>query len=191
LLAAFTLCSALAARMGAASLAAHQIAFELFIFLALVLDAIAIAGQILAARLLGAGEQDAAWRAAWRMIDWSIVVGVAFAAALAALSGVGPRLFTSNAEVLSLSQPVWLLLALMQPLAAVVFALDGILIGAGDTRYLALAMVAAFAVFCAGAFAAETLTGLWWALNLLIAARLVTLAPRFAKRRWLVVGARV
>jgi Na+-driven multidrug efflux pump len=79
----------------------------------------------------------------------------------------------------------------MQPLAGIVFALDGILIGAGDTRYLALAMIAALAVFTGAAFAAQTLTGLWWALNLLIAARLVTLAPRFAKRRWIVVGARV
>ncbi len=191
LLGAFTLCSALAARMGAASLAAHQIAFELFIFLALVLDAIAIAGQILAARLLGSDEPGEAWRAAVRMIQWAFLVGLVFAAGLAALSYAGPRLFTSNAEVLALSHSVWLLLALMQPLAGIVFALDGILIGAGDTRYLALAMIAALAVFTGAALAAQTLTGLWWALNLLIAARLVTLAPRFAKRRWIVVGARV
>ena len=71
------------------------------------------------------------------------------------------------------------------------FALDGILIGAGDTRYLAAAMVAAFVVFVPAALAASTVEGLWWALNLLMLARLLTLLPRFTRRRWALVGARV
>jgi putative MATE family efflux protein len=191
LLGAFTLSSALAAHLGAAALGAHQVAFELFLFLALVLDAIAIAGQILVARLLGAGRSDEAWEAALRMLLWSVLIGTLLGAVIAALSGIGPHAFTGDHGVLSLSHPVWLLLALMQPLAAAVFALDGILIGAGDTRYLAGAMVLAFAVYLPAALAAGTVTGLWWALNLLILARLVTLVPRFARRRWVVVGARV
>jgi putative MATE family efflux protein len=191
LLGAFTLTSAFAAHLGAAALGAHQVAFELFLFLALVLDAIAIAGQILVARLLGAGRSDEAWAAALRMLLWSVLIGALLGAAIAALSGIGPRAFTGDRAVLSLSHPVWLLLALMQPLAAAVFALDGILIGAGDTRYLAGAMVLAFAVYLPAALAARTVTGLWWALNLLILARLVTLVPRFTRRRWVVVGARV
>lgn len=191
LLGAFTLTSALAAHLGAASLGAHQVAFELFLFLALVLDAIAIAGQILVARLLGAGESHEAWEAALRMLLWSVLIGTLIGVAIAALSGIGPRAFSGDHRVLALSHPVWLLLALMQPLAAAVFALDGILIGAGDTRYLAGAMVLAFAVYLPAALLAGSVTGLWWALNLLILARLVGLIPRFLRTRWMVVGARV
>jgi Na+-driven multidrug efflux pump len=77
----------------------------------------------------------------------------------------------------------------MQPVAAVVFALDGILIGAGDTRYLAGAMVVSFAVFVPLALAASTLAGLWVALDVLMVARLATLAVRFARGRWMVRGA--
>ncbi|MGA2758577.1 MAG: MATE family efflux transporter, partial [Solirubrobacteraceae bacterium] len=88
------------------------------------------------------------------------------------------------------SHRVWLLLGLMQPLAAAVFALDGILIGAGDTRYLAWAMAAAIAAFVPLAFAAGDVAALWLALNALILARLVTLVPRFVRKRWIVVGAR-
>jgi Na+-driven multidrug efflux pump len=190
LLGAFTLASALAARFGTAALGAHQVAFELFLLLALVLDAIAIAGQILVARLLGGGEPDAAWQAAVRMIWWSVAWGVGFGAVLVALSGVGPHAFSASTAVLDDSHGVWLLLGLMQPLAAAVFALDGILIGAGDTRYLAIAMAAAFAVFVPLALLASNIDALWWALNALIVARLVTLVPRFVRRRWIVVGAR-
>jgi putative MATE family efflux protein len=191
LLAAFTLCSARAAHLGAAALGAHQVAFELFLFLALVLDAIAIAGQVLVARLLGAGEPQQAWSAALRMLGWSLLAGLAFGLVLLALSGIGPRAFSSSASVLASSHPVWRLLALMQPAAGAVFALDGILIGAGDTRYLAVAMVAALAAFLPAALAATSVTALWWSLNLLILLRLVTLLPRFARRRWAIVGARV
>ena len=190
LLAAFTLASARAAHLGAAALAAHQIAFQLFLFLALVLDAIAIAGQILVARLLGAGDARAAWLAATRMVTVASAAGLVFGAVLFALSGIGPHLFSDASPVLSDSHPVWRLLALMQPPAAAVFALDGILIGAGDMRYLAGAMTASLAVFVPLALAAGTVTGLWWALNGLILGRLLTLAPRFARRRWAVTGAR-
>jgi putative MATE family efflux protein len=190
LLGAFTLASALAARFGTAALGAHQVAFELFLFLALVLDAIAIAGQILVARLLGGGAPDAAWQAAVRMIWWSVAFGFGFGAVLVALSGVGPHAFSASPAVLDDSHGVWLLLGLMQPLAAAVFALDGILIGAGDTRYLAIAMAAAFGVFVPLALLASNIDALWWALNALIVARLLTLVPRFVRRRWIVVGAR-
>ncbi len=189
LLGAFTLASALAARFGTASLGAHQVGFELFIFLALVLDAIAIAGQILVARLLGAGDAAAARAASVRMILWSVVIGAVFGLVLLAASGVGPHLFGGGPRVVALGHGVWRLLALMQPIAAAVFALDGILIGAGDTRYLAWAMVVAFAVFLPVALVAGNVSDLWWALNGLLLARLLTLVPRFRQGRWLVIGA--
>ncbi len=188
LLGAFLLTSALAARIGTVSLAAHQIAFELFLFLALVLDAIAIAGQIIVARLLGAGDGSGAREAASRMIGWALIAGVLFGAILLAGTNLIPRAFTNDHAVWHRAAAAWPLFALMQPAAAVVFALDGILIGAGDTRYLAFAMVLGLAIFIPLALAASTLPGLWAALDVLMAVRLVTLTVRFARGRWIVLG---
>jgi putative MATE family efflux protein len=189
LLGAFLMASALAARIGTASLGAHQIAFELFVFLALVLDAIAIAGQIIVGRMLGAGDGPGARAVARRMIEWALVAGVLFGAVLLAGSDLIPRAFSDDPAVWNRAAAAWPLFALMQPPAAVVFALDGILIGAGDTRYLAAAMVVSLACFVPVALAAATLPALWAALDVLILARLATLALRFGRGRWIVLGA--
>jgi Na+-driven multidrug efflux pump len=187
------LASAVAARMGEASLAAHQVAFGLFVFLALVLDAVAIAGQILVGRLLGAGDAGAAYSAARRMIFWSVVVGCAFSVVLLAGTGTIPRAFTGDPEVVERAGELWPLFALMQPIGAAVFALDGILIGAGDTRFLKWSMVAALLVFAPLVLVAPILglgvTGVWAALNVLMLVRLLTCGARFRGRRWAVVGA--
>jgi putative MATE family efflux protein len=194
LLAAFTLAGAVLARTGTAALAAHQIAFQLFVFLALVLDSIAIAGQVIVGRALGADEAEGAVAAAQRMIGWSLVVGGLFAAVLLAGTSLLPRGFTSDPAVLGQARDLWPLFALMLPAGAVVFALDGILIGAGDTRYIAKAMAfSALVCFAPVVLAALVLdwgvVGVWSALNVLMLARLVTMAVRFRGRRWAVVGA--
>ncbi|HEV2813739.1 MAG TPA: MATE family efflux transporter [Solirubrobacteraceae bacterium] len=194
LLGSFLVASAVLARIGEASLGAHQVAFQLFVFLALVLDAIAIAGQVLVGRMLGAGEADRAYAAARRMIQLSVIGGLILGAVLLALTDVIPRLFTSHEAVIERAQAVWPLFALMQPFAAVVFALDGILIGAGDTRYLAVSMViAGFGFYVPIALLALHLdwgiVGVWCGLIALMAARLATLGVRFRSRRWAVVGA--
>lgn len=189
LVGAFLLATALAARIGTASLGAHQIAFELFLFLSLVLDAIAIAGQILVGRMLGAGDAAGARAAARRMVGWGLVAGVVFGLALLAGTDVIPRAFSSDPRVWARAASAWPLFAAMQPVAAVVFALDGILIGAGDSRYLAAAMVVALAAFVPVALGAGSLAQLWLALDVLMVSRLVTLTVRFARGRWLVLGA--
>ena len=111
---------------------------------------------------------------------------------LAPLYSLLPRAFTSDARVLHEARELWPFLCLMQPIGGAVFALDGILIGAGDTRYLMWSMVAASAVFIAlAALAYESgwgIVGVWAALDVLIGARLALLAVRFAGRRWAVVG---
>ncbi len=135
------------ARVGASSLAAHQIAFQLFVFLALVLDALAIAAQVLVGRMLGAGDPVRARAAARRVILWSAVVGAGFAAVLLALADVIPHAFTGDDAVVERAHQIWWLFALLMPLNAVVFALDGILIGAGDTRFLMWGMLAAAALY--------------------------------------------
>ncbi len=193
LLAAFTLASAVLARESEPALAAHQIAMQLFIFLALVLDAVAIAGQILVGRLLGAGDAGAARAAARRMIGWSLAMGLVFAAILLVCRTLIPQAFSGDDAVLQQAQDLWPLFVVMQPIGAIVFALDGILIGASDTRYIAGAMAFAFAIFTPVVLLAGALdwgvTGVWVALNVLMLARLGTMAARFAGERWAVLGA--
>ena len=192
LYASFLVAASVLARIGDAQLGAHQIAFQLYIFLALLLDAIAIAGQVIVGRMLGAGDADGAHAAALRMIAWSVVVGLAFALVLLPLSHAVPRAFTSDPAVLAQAAKLWPLFAVMQPLGGAVFALDGILIGAGDTAYLMWSMLAASAVFIAVAALSLAfhwgIVGVWAGLDALIAARLVLLWVRFAGRRWAVVG---
>ena len=190
----FLVAGAVLARMGADSLGAHQIAFQLFVFLALVLDAIAIAGQVIVGRTLGAGDADEAHAAAARMIEWAVVTGAVFGVGMLALIDVVPRAFTSDPDVIERAQEIWVLFALMQPANGAVFALDGILIGAGDTRFLMYSMLAAsLGVFVPIALLSLALdlgiVGVWAGLVGLIAVRLVTCSWRFSSRRWALVGA--
>jgi putative MATE family efflux protein len=195
LYASFLLATAVLARVGDDSLGAHQVAFQLFVFLALVLDSIAIAGQVIVGRSLGAGDADGAYRAARRMIEWAAAVGALFAVAMLALTDVLPRAFTDDHDVIDRAQEIWPLFALMQPANGAVFALDGILIGAGDTRFLMWSMLAAsLGVFAPIALLSLALdwgiVGVWVGLLALIATRLATCSWRFAGRRWAVTGAR-
>jgi putative MATE family efflux protein len=194
LYASFVVASAVLARIGTASLAAHQIAFQLWTFLALVLDSVAIAGQVIVGRTLGAGDVDAAVGASRRMIGWSVALGTLLGAVMLALTWTLPHAFTGDAAVIDRAQAVWPLFALMQPLAGLVFALDGILIGAGDTRFLMWSMLAAgVGVYVPIALAALHfqwgIVGVWCGLIALLVARGAALGSRFASRRWAVVGA--
>jgi putative MATE family efflux protein len=193
LLGSFLVASAVLARVGAASLAAHQIAFQLFIFLALILDALAIAAQVLVGRLLGAGDARRARAAATRVILWSVVVGAAFGVALVALADVIPHAFTGDERVVERAREIWWLFAALMPLNGAVFALDGILIGAGDTRFLMWGMLAAAAVYVPVALLAFAqdwgIFGVWCGLAGLIAVRALTCGARFAGGRWALTGA--
>jgi putative MATE family efflux protein len=192
LLAAFVIASAVLARVGPASLGAHQIAFQLFIFLALVLDALAIAAQVMVGRMLGAGDAAAARAAASRMIVWSSLLGAAFGVLLLALGDGVPRLFTGDDAVVARAHEIWWLFAALMPLNGAVFALDGILIGAGDTRFLMWGMLAASAVHVPVALLALAngwgIVGVWCGLAGLILVRLATCGARFAGDRWARTG---
>ncbi len=189
----FLVGSAVLARIGAASLGAHQIAFQLWVFLALILDAIAIAGQVMVGRMLGAGDAPGARAAALRMIGWSTAIGALFGAVLLALGDIVPGLFTNDPAVIARASDIWPLFALMMPFNGAVFALDGILIGAGDTRFLMWGMLAAAAVYIPIAVLSLTedwgIVGVWWGLVALIGVRLLTCAARFASSRWALTGA--
>src|SRR5439155_10921858 len=175
----FLVAASVCARMGDPQLAAHQVASQLFFFLALILDSVAIAGQVIVGRLLGAGDPDSAHASAVRMIGWSAVVGAAFAIVLLPLAHVIPRAFTSDPLVLHEAAELWPYLVLMQPLAGAAFALDGILIGAGDTSYLMWSLIAASAIFITLASVALArdwgIVRGWVPLDVLIAVRLALL----------------
>jgi putative MATE family efflux protein len=189
----FLVGSAVLARVGSAPLGAHQIAFQLWVFLALVLDAIAIAGQVMVGRMLGGGDAQGARAAAVRMIGWSVAAGALFGVIFLALGDAIPRLFTSDPAVIHQAHEIWPLFALMMPANGAVFALDGILIGAGDTRFLMWAMLLAAAVYIPIALLALWedwgILGVWWGLLALIAVRLVTCGARFIGSRWALTGA--
>jgi putative MATE family efflux protein len=193
LLAALAVATAVASRLGTVPLGAHQIAFQLWNFLTLSLDAVAIAAQAMVGNLLGAGDAGAARSASRRMVEWGVLAGVVLGAAVVLLRPVLVPLFSDDPAVVDLTGRVLWVVAALQPLNAVVFVLDGVLIGAGDLRYLAGAMVAAFVVFLPAAVLAGALGGtllwLWGAVTLLMLARLAGVAWRFAGSGWAVTGA--
>lgn len=182
-----------AARLGEVPLAAHEVAFAIWSLLALALDAIAIAGQAMIGHRLGAGDAAGARTAGDRMLWWGLVFGFVFLAVVAALRPVLARVFSSDAEVVALATFLLWFVALLQPVNAIVFVLDGILIGASDLAFLAKAMVGAFAVYLPCALAVLVLDlgvgWLWGAIAVLMLARLVALGARYRGDAWQITGA--
>ena len=147
LLAGLTIATSIAARIGTTTVASWQVAMQLFLLLSLTMDAVAIAAQALVATHLGAGERDRARAVGERLIGLGLYVGAGLGMALFVLAPLLGGLFTDAPEVERLATRLLLWVALLQPLGAVAFTLDGILIGASDTGFLAIAMVGATAVF--------------------------------------------
>lgn len=192
--ASFLSAAAVAARFGAASLAAHQIALQLWLFCALALDAVAIAAQSLIGASLGAADATTARSTAWRITRIGGVCGLGFGVVIAAGALVLPGLFSPDASVRAQALVAWPWFVAMQPLAGVVFALDGVLIGAGDLRFLRnLTLVAALAFFLPAIWLAYGLDlglgGVWAGLTLFIVVRLAGLLLRVSGERWAVAGA--
>ncbi|GHJ55952.1 MATE family efflux transporter [Micromonospora chersina] len=192
--ASFLSATAVAARFGAAAVGAHQIAVQLWFFTALVLDALAIAAQSLIGAALGAGEAAAARALARRIAVLGGLCGVAFAVLIAAGAGLVPSWFSSDPQVREQAMVAWPWFVALQPIGGVVFALDGVLIGAGDVRYLRnLTIVAALGGFLPAIWLAYGLDlglgGIWAGLTLFVVLRLVALLLRLRSGGWAVVGA--
>ena len=191
--ACFVSAAAVAARFGAASVAAHQVVLQLWSFLALVLDSLAIAAQSLVGAALGAGHLPHAKTVAWRVTVFSTVAAAALAGAFALGSTVVPRLFTDDAAVLSaVSVPWWFLVAQL-PVAGIVFALDGVLLGAGDAKFmrnatLASALLGFLPPIWLSLAYGWGLFGIWSGLSLFMVLRLLFVGWRTVSGRWLVGG---
>lgn len=185
--------TAVAARLGVVPVAAHQVTFEVLAFLSLALDALAIAAQALVGNDLGAGAADRAMATARRILVWSFGCGAACAALVVVVRIPLAGVFSDDPAVEALTAELLLWLAVLLVPAGVVFGLDGVLIGAGDNRYLAWAMAGAAAVFvplAGGVLALDLTIGwLWAALVVLFLLRLGPLLVRFRRGAWLVLGA--
>lgn len=190
LLAALLISTAVASRMGITTVAAHHIARELWTMLALVLDGFAIAGQVMVGTALGAGDAVLARAQARRLVGWGLVTGTLVGAGYLALAVPLPRLFTTNPSVLTEVAGVWVLIAVLQPVGGVVFVLDGVLMGAGDFRFLlastALAALGGLVPVALLALAfGWGLTGVWAGMAALMVVRLVATLWRLAGDAWL------
>jgi putative MATE family efflux protein len=183
LIGTMTLATAVATRVGVLEVAAHQVAAQLWLFLALVVDALAVAAQALVARYLGAGKARRARAVGGRMLFFGLLVGCLLGATFALLSGTLARLFTDDPRVIALVLSVFPFVIVMQPLNALVFVWDGIFMGSEDFAYLAKAMVAS--ALAAGAVLLLVLpmgwglAGVWWGIVTLMTVRLSSLAWRW------------
>jgi putative MATE family efflux protein len=182
-----------ATRMGDAQIAAHAVAMQIWTLLAFALDAIAIAGQAITGRTLGAGDVAGTRAATKRMVVWGVVCGVLFGLVTIALRPLAPGLFDADAVVAAQLLAVLWPVALFQPICGVVFVLDGVLIGAGDQRYLAWSGVWTTLAYLPAALLVVALGGglvaLWLAFGVWMAARLLTLGWRAYGTAWLITGA--
>lgn len=185
--------TAVAARLGDAQIAAHQITLTVWMLLAFALDAIAIAGQAIIGRYLGADDAAGAAAMCRRMIQWGVACGIVLGVLVAAGSPLIGPMFSSDPAVRGALSAALLVVAVAQPVCGVVFVLDGVLMGAGDGPYLAWSMLVTLAVFAPAALAVPALgaglTGLWWAMTLMMLTRLAALWLRARSGRWAVTGA--
>jgi putative MATE family efflux protein len=191
--ACFVSAGAVAARFGAAAVAAHQVVLQLWSFLALVLDSLAIAAQSLVGAALGAGELAHAKSVAWRVTAFSTVAAGVLAAVFALGASVFPSIFTDDRSVLdAISVPWWFLVAQL-PIAGIVFALDGVLLGAGDAKFMRNAtLISALAGFLPLIWLSLVfdwgLLGIWSGLTTFMVLRLAFVGWRAVSGRWLVPG---
>ena len=187
-----------ATALGTDELAGWQVAFTIFSTAAFALDALAIAAQALIGKGLGAGDTREVQRTLTRTVAWGAWFGVIVGAVIGALSGVIGLLFTGDPALAALIQPALLVLALAQPVCGVVFVLDGVLIGAGDARYLAIAGVLNLIPFVPALVLLAVLgvggaAGLTWLsvafFGVYMLARLATLGWRVRGAAWMTAGA--
>lgn len=183
----------LATRMGEEQIEAHTIVLRIWTLLAFALDAIAIAGQAITGRTLGAGDAEATRQATRRMVVWGVGSGVVLGLLVVVARPFVPGVFDVSPQTVEHLLGPLLVVALLQPVAGVVFVLDGVLIGAGDQRYLAWAglwtTLAYLPVALAVILWGGGLVALWLALGVWMGARFLALGLRARGRAWLVIGA--
>ncbi|MDP6894567.1 MAG: MATE family efflux transporter [Acidimicrobiales bacterium] len=188
----FIVATAMAARLGNVDVAAHEIGFQAWFFLSMSMDAIAIAAQAITGNLLGAGNAHEARQMGRRAIIWSTGLGCFIGSILAIFHLSFAEIFSEDTAVVELAGFLLLHVAAMAPLSGVAFALDGILIGAGDQRFLAKAMSFS-AVISVPLMLLSLAFGLgigwiWGSIWILMLTRSTTLYIRFRSDKWQKLG---
>jgi putative MATE family efflux protein len=191
--ACFVSAGAVAARFGAAAVAAHQVVLQLWSFLALALDSLAIAAQSLVGAALGAGQFANAKSVARRVTAFSAVAALVLAAVFAAGASVLPSVFTGDREVLDAIRVPWWFLVAQLPVNGIVFALDGVLLGAGDAKFMRnatvmSALVGFLPLIWLSLVFGWGLLGIWSGLSTFLVLRLVFVGWRAFSGHWLVPG---
>ena len=185
--------TAVAARSGQVGLAAHQVTNSLWAFICLALDALAIAAQALVGHELGAARPERVRAITAKLCWWGLAAGIGFAVLLAAGPGLVGPLFTPDPAVQDVLTRLLLVLALITPVGGIIFVLDGVLIGAGDARYLAMAGLVATLGFLPLAWLVSQghhgVVWLWLAYGGYLLIRLVTLLLRARTDAWMRLGA--
>lgn len=187
-----------ATALGTTALAAHQIINSIWNFAAFGLDALAIAAQALVGQALGASESQRVRDVLNRCLWWGVGAGAVLGIGLAATSFLIPRVFTGSDLVVSWAGWGLIVCAIGLPIAAIAYMLDGVLIGAGDTRYLAWMMILALALYTPvpllltgpGADLGRIGLMLLWGgyAGLFMGMRSLTLFLRTRGDRWIVLG---
>ena len=187
--------------LGTRELAAWHIVFTIFSLLALALDALAIAAQALVGHDLGSGDVQTVRQTTSTLMAWGFMGGGMLATLTGLLSPVLPFVMTSDGPLREVLVVVLILLALTLPLSGFVFVLDGVLIGAGDGKYLALTGVLNVVMFAPFLWLASITQWEVSGVNLggllmleaafgvsYIGARALTLGLRARGERWMVTG---
>ncbi|MDN6738804.1 MATE family efflux transporter [Corynebacterium casei] len=190
---AFLSAAAVAARFGTSPLAAHQVMLQIWNFLTLVLDSLAIAAQTLIGAALGAKSVDTARSAGQKIIGYSVIFSGGLAAVFALGAAFIPRIFTNDEAVLEAMRIPWWIMIAMIVAGGVLFAIDGVLLGAGDAAFLRTITVGSVIVgFLPGILIAYFLdlglAGIWCGLAAFIGLRTIAVVFRFYSMRWAVVG---
>jgi putative MATE family efflux protein len=180
--------TAVTARLGPVPLAGQQIAYRLWAMLSLATDALAVPAQVFVSAELGRGNRAAAERAARRTLAGGLAFGCVLGLVTAALALFAPAVFTTDPAVQHAAVVGLLWSAPTQPLAALAFVYDGVILGLGDYAAMRRAMILAilaFAPLAAGVlrFHWLGLPGVWTALGCWLTARAVLLGRRWASSR--------
>jgi putative MATE family efflux protein len=189
LLGTLTLATSVAARVGPSTLAGHQIALQVETFLALSLDALAIAAQAMVGTLLGAGEQEEARETGRRLLRFGILAGVILAVIVVATAPLLPHIFTGDAAVVHRATAALVVVGVLQIPGSIAYVIDGVLMGASDFRFLQWAVIAASLAFVPVAGAVLHwhrlgVVGVWCGLLVWMGARAVLNGVRFSGERW-------
>ncbi len=189
LIGTLTLATAIATRVGTVEVAAHQVATQVWLLLAMIVDSLAVAAQAMVAGFRGAGDPAMARRASNRLLVWGLASGLVLGGIFYLLAPVLPRAFTNEPEVLAAVAGIFPFIVAMQPLNAIVFVWDGVFMGAEQFRFLAVQM--GLAAACAALILLLVLpmgwglAGVWWGIVALMVVRALSLGLRYRDARLL------